>query len=160
MANSILIPNVAKIRHMTALLLGGYSPIDGQCTLHYFANNFSLTSKTVLSDFVEISLAGYSPILLTGAVNLGIVPGDVDQWTWPLCYTTAASTPTFPVTAQGYWVTSNDDGALLWCQSFDLPFTWAVQGDTFIFEPALEGGQIPLPVFRATYNVGRSRSAA
>lgn len=142
MVNSIVVPDLAKIRHMTARMLGTYSPIDGNTTLHYFSNNISLSAATVLADFDEVSFLGYSPFLLTGAVNLGIVTGDWDQWQWPTSVTEATSDVDLPVTAYGYWCTSNDDGALLWCQSFDVPFTWAFSGDYFTFQPALAGGQL------------------
>ena len=138
----IYLPNVAILRNMHARMAGGYSPIDGNSTLHYYATNMTFTSATVLADFTEIVLAGYTPYLLTGAADLGIVPPGYDFWQWPVNYTVAASTPSSPVTAWGYWVTSNDDGALLWCQQFDTPFTWATVGDSFPFQPALNGGML------------------
>jgi hypothetical protein len=142
MANMIVVPDIAKIRHMTARVLGTFSRIDGHATLHYFANHPSLGPATVLADFTEIVLAGYTPIALAGASNDGIVTGDLDAWEWPLALTAAAATPGSPVTAYGYWVTSNDDGALLWCQTFDVSFTWAAIGDTLSFQPTFYGSQI------------------
>jgi hypothetical protein len=142
MAYAIIVPDVAKIRHAQARILGTWSPIDGHSTLHFFANQPTLGPSTILSDFVEIVLAGYAPIALAGASDDGIVAGDRDEWEWPTTLTTAAATPGSPVTAYGYWVTSNDDGALLWCQTFDVSWTWTVAGDTMSFKPTLYLGQI------------------
>jgi len=138
----IIVPDVAKLRLMRAQMVGGFPPIDGDATLHYFSNNISLGAATVLADFIEIILSGYSPLLLSGAVDLGIVMGDYDAWQWPVQYTTCTATPGFPVTAQGYYVVSAYDGSLLWCQSFSTPYTWAVVGDELAFQPAIGGGQL------------------
>jgi hypothetical protein len=142
MPNPIVVPDVAIQRLTETLILGDFSPIDGNATLHLLGNEPSLDEATDLTDFVELVLDGYTPIELSGATDEGIDSDHRDGWQWPTLNVTAASTPGSPVTAYGYYVTSDDDGALLWCQLFDVSFTWATIGDTMSLTPVFYGAAI------------------
>ena len=142
MLNPIWVPDVSKIAMMNRRMLAGYLPLNGNVTLHYYATGITLGSATILSDFTEISLPGYTPVVLTGVVNVGVNHWNNDLWIFPTQYTIASSSPGSPVTAYGYYVTANDNGDLLWCAAFETPFTWSAEGDTLEFKPSLFGGEL------------------
>lgn len=140
--SQIVIPDSSKQTILSMLLLGGRSPFNGHSTCHLYGNTPTVDFSTSLGDFEELVLLGYEPWTLNGPVDFSLFFDQFDTWTWPPTIITAASTPSSPATANGYWVTGNDDGALLWCQQFDTPLTWVLAGDAFSVTPVLSLGQL------------------
>lgn len=151
MPNQIVVFDTGKLRLMRMLVEGGFPSLDGHVTMHIFVNSMTLTPGRTLGDFVEMTLAGYAPRRLAGALDLGIDANDADTWQWPSVTFTGTVTPVVPVVAFGYYVTHDVDGELLWGQLFDTPPVWTVAGDSYALAAQLSLGACcdasPIPPF-------------
>ena len=86
-------------------MLLGIAPNPGGWSIHLYVNLYSPTPQDLVSNYVETTLPGYSPItFVPGEWSGGIQPGVVADYTYPKItwvfdpYTTAQQT------IFGYWV--------------------------------------------------------
>jgi len=127
------------------LIVGGNTVVDGQVTFRFFSNDVTLSPDGPSAPFIALSMPGYTPFVLSGAVDEGIDANGNDTWIWPvetIAYTTGGSPPFI---AYGYWVTANSDGTALWGQLFDTPPAWSSAGDAATVAPQFSLGALALP---------------
>lgn len=145
MAKKIVLFNTGRIWFAKQLIAGGNTVLDGNVTFRFFANDVTLAPAGPSAPFIALSMPGYAPFTLTGAVDTGIDVNGNDTWVWPTTAIVASSSVGAPWIAYGYWVTANLDATVLWGQLFDTPPVWQSAGYTASVTPQLSLGELVLP---------------
>ena len=128
---------------MAAILIEGtHASLNDSAVLHLFQNDYEIVEASILSDLVECTYGGYAYVILDSVVHTGIDTSDRDSWYWPTAQFTATSGSGLPQYAYGAYVTDYDITTLLWAETFDTAFEFAVEGDGFFFAPTLSLGSI------------------
>lgn len=112
-----------------------------QMVLRLFVNDVTPTPNSVLGDFTECTLEGYSAYDLAD-FTFQSTPGGLAEYRIPALNYTFTGTPPAPVFIRGFYV-SNYGPALLW---------WAQRWDTAFVNPA-SGASIGVPVVVSVRNV-------
>ena len=80
MANNIILFDTGRLWLGKQLVVGGNTILDGNVTFRLFANDVTLSPTGPSSPFIALSMAGYSPFVLSGAVDEGIDANGNDTW--------------------------------------------------------------------------------
>jgi hypothetical protein len=149
MPNEIVLFDSGRSWMLKQLMVGGNTTLDGYVTFRLFANEVTLSPAGPSSPFIALSMPGYSPFLLSGAIHEGIDANGNDTWIWPVNTITCTSDTSGPYIAYGYWVTANLDGTYLWGQLFPTPAAWLGTGDYATVAPQFSLGTLcfnPAPI--------------
>jgi hypothetical protein len=133
--------DTGKKRLMRLLMKGDGPPLDGNVEFHLMSTYISIDSQTPITELTEVSMPGYAPLELVGALEEGIDTNDQDTWLWPSVQVLCTSNPGVPIVAYGYYTTYVPDGTLLWGQMFAVPPTFAIEGDEYSFPVQLSMSQ-------------------
>lgn len=103
--------------------------------IHLYSNNLTLSSSTVLGDFVECTFSGSQSKTLSFWTDAAIINGQAQTFSTNT-YWVCNSTPGTPENIYGYYVTNTDDDKLYWCEEDpNGPKVISVAGDFYQIVP-------------------------
>ena len=122
---AIVVSNSGEVEMLTLLLAGNL-------TYHLYSNDYTPVEGSVVGNFTEATLAGYSAETITGGTwTIGttdnITSGSNDDIDFIL---TGAGT------VYGYYVT-NGDGDLMWSERFTSEGTFTSEGGSITITPLI-----------------------